>query len=72
VFDAKCSQGLAPAIEAAGGVPVMDRTGHSLIKAKMRTLNSPLGGEISGHLFSATAGSALMTVLMPLVACWKS
>ncbi|NBX20006.1 MAG: phosphomannomutase/phosphoglucomutase [Betaproteobacteria bacterium] len=51
VFDAKCSQGLAPAIQAAGGVPVMDRTGHSLIKAKMRTLNSPLGGEISGHLF---------------------
>ena len=51
VFDAKCSQGLAPVIQAAGGVPVMDRTGHSLIKAKMRTLNSPLGGEISGHLF---------------------
>ncbi len=51
VFDAKCSQGLAPAIEVAGGVPVMDRTGHSLIKAKMRELNSPLGGEISGHLF---------------------
>ncbi|CAM8663391.1 {ManB} Phosphomannomutase [Comamonadaceae bacterium] len=51
VFDAKCSQGLAPAIEAAGGVPVMDRTGHSLIKAKMRELNAPLGGEVSGHLF---------------------
>lgn len=51
VFDAKCSQGLAPVIEAAGGVPVMDRTGHSLIKAKMRELQSPLGGEISGHVF---------------------
>ncbi len=51
VFDAKCSQGLAPVIDAAGGVPVMDRTGHSLIKAKMRALNAPLGGEISGHLF---------------------
>ena len=51
VFDAKCSQGLAPVIEAAGGVPVMDRTGHSLIKAKMRALNAPLGGEVSGHLF---------------------
>lgn len=51
VFDAKCSQGLAPVIAAAGGVPVMDRTGHSLIKAKMRELQSPLGGEISGHLF---------------------
>ena len=51
VFDAKCSQALAPAIEAAGGVPVMYCTGHSLIKAKMRELQSPLGGEISGHLF---------------------
>jgi phosphomannomutase len=51
VFDAKCSQGLAPVIEAAGGVPVMYRTGHSLIKARMRELQSPLGGEISGHLF---------------------
>jgi phosphomannomutase len=53
VFDAKCSQQLAPAIVAAGGVPVMDRTGHSLIKAKMRELGAPLGGEISGHLFFA-------------------
>ena len=51
VFDAKCSQGLAPVIEAAGGVPVMDRTGHSLIKAKMREIDSPLGGEMSGHIF---------------------
>jgi len=51
VFDAKCSQALAPAIEAAGGVPVMYRTGHSLIKARMHELQSPLGGEISGHLF---------------------
>ncbi|WP_296511300.1 phosphomannomutase/phosphoglucomutase [Rhodoferax sp.] len=51
VFDAKCSQGLAPVITAAGGVPVMYRTGHSVIKAKMRELQAPLGGEISGHLF---------------------
>ena len=51
VFDAKCSQGLAPVVEAAGGVPVMYRSGHSLMKAKMRELLSPLGGEMSGHLF---------------------
>ncbi len=51
VFDVKCSQRLAPAIEAAGGKPVMYRTGHSLIKAKMKELNSPLGGEMSGHIF---------------------
>jgi phosphomannomutase len=51
VFDVKCSQRLAPAIEAAGGKPLMYRTGHSLIKAKMKELDSPLGGEMSGHIF---------------------
>ena len=51
VFDVKCSQQLAPAIEAAGGKPLMYKTGHSLIKAKMRELDSPLGGEMSGHIF---------------------
>jgi phosphomannomutase len=51
VFDVKCSQRLAPAIAAAGGVPLMFKTGHSLIKAKMRELDSPLGGEMSGHIF---------------------
>ncbi|MDO5653416.1 MAG: phosphomannomutase/phosphoglucomutase [Brachymonas sp.] len=51
VFDVKCSQRLAPAIEAAGGTPLMYRTGHSLVKAKMKELDSPLGGEMSGHIF---------------------
>lgn len=51
VFDVKCSQRLAPAISAAGGVPLMHKTGHSLIKAKMKELNAPLGGEMSGHIF---------------------
>ncbi len=51
VFDVKCSQRLAPAIRAAGGEPVMFKTGHSLIKARMKELNSPLGGEMSGHIF---------------------
>ena len=51
VFDVKCSQRLAPAIEAAGGVPLMYKTGHSLIKAKMKEVSSPLGGEMSGHIF---------------------
>jgi phosphomannomutase len=51
VFDVKCSQRLAPAIEAAGGRAVMFKTGHSLIKAKMKELDSPLGGEMSGHIF---------------------
>ena len=51
VYDVKCSQRLAPAIEAAGGKAVMYKTGHSLIKAKMKEINSPLGGEMSGHIF---------------------
>jgi phosphomannomutase len=51
VYDVKCSQALGPAIEAAGGKPLMFKTGHSLIKAKMREVNSPLGGEMSGHIF---------------------
>ena len=51
VFDVKCSQRLAPEIEAAGGLPLMYKTGHSLIKAKMKEVNSPLGGEMSGHIF---------------------
>ncbi len=51
LFDVKCSQRLAPAIVAAGGEPLMFKTGHSLIKAKMKEINSPLGGEMSGHIF---------------------
>ena len=51
VFDVKCSQRLGPAIREAGGKPLMFKTGHSLIKAKMKEINSPLGGEMSGHIF---------------------
>jgi phosphomannomutase len=51
LFDVKCSQQLAPAIVAAGGVPMMFKTGHSLIKARMKEVDSPLGGEMSGHIF---------------------
>ena len=51
LFDVKCTQRLAPAIEAAGGQPLMYKTGHSLIKAKMKEIGSPLGGEMSGHIF---------------------
>ena len=56
LFDVKCSQRLAPAIEAAGGKAMMYKTGHSLIKAKMKEIENgggaaPLGGEMSGHIF---------------------
>ena len=53
IFDVKCTQRLAPDIRAAGGVPLMWQTGHSLIKAKLRETGSPLAGEMSGHIFFA-------------------
>ena len=51
IFDVKCSQALPMAVENAGGVPVMWRTGHSLIKEKMREMHAPIAGEMSGHMF---------------------
>jgi phosphomannomutase/phosphoglucomutase len=51
IFDVKCSELLPQALEKAGAVPVMWKTGHSLIKAKMKELNSPMAGEMSGHMF---------------------
>ncbi len=51
IFDVKCSQRLAPVITAAGGVPLMWKTGHSLVKARMKEVGSPLAGEMSGHVF---------------------
>jgi phosphomannomutase/phosphoglucomutase len=51
IFDVKCSQALPLAIERAGGTPVMWKTGHSLIKDKMKELKAPLAGEMSGHMF---------------------
>ena len=53
LFDVKCSQQLAPAIVAAGGVPMMFKTGHSLIKAKMKEIGAIFTGEMSGHMFFA-------------------
>jgi phosphomannomutase / phosphoglucomutase len=53
IFDVKCSQALPDAIRKAGGVPVMWKTGHSLIKEKMKELQAPLAGEMSGHMFFA-------------------
>jgi phosphomannomutase len=51
LFDVKCTQRLAPAIREAGGTPLMYKTGHSLLKAKMKEIGAPLGGEMSGHIF---------------------
>ncbi len=53
IFEVKCSKGLIERIEELGGVPLMYKTGHSLIKAKMKEEGSPLAGEMSGHIFFA-------------------
>jgi phosphomannomutase/phosphoglucomutase len=50
VFDVKCSQVLPEAFQEAGGLPIMWKTGHSHIKAKMKEEGAPLGGELSGHI----------------------
>ncbi|HEX8360461.1 MAG TPA: phosphomannomutase/phosphoglucomutase [Longimicrobium sp.] len=50
VFDVKCSQLLPEMLERAGGVPVMNATGHSLIKKRMKEEGSLLSGELSGHI----------------------
>ncbi|MCC6207735.1 MAG: phosphomannomutase/phosphoglucomutase [Gammaproteobacteria bacterium] len=51
IFDVKCSRHLARVIEEHGGRPLMWRTGHSLVKAKMKETGAPLAGEMSGHIF---------------------
>ena len=51
LYDVKCTRHLAPWITARGGKPLMWKTGHSLVKAKMRETGAPLGGEMSGHIF---------------------
>lgn len=51
IFDVKCSQALPDAIQKAGGIPVMWKTGHSLIEEKMHEMHAPLAGEMSGHMY---------------------
>ena len=53
IADVKASQVLFDQIKKFGGVPLMWKTGHSLIKAKMKEVKSPLAGEMSGHIFFA-------------------
>ncbi|MCW5636568.1 MAG: phosphomannomutase/phosphoglucomutase [Rubrivivax sp.] len=51
VYDVKCTQRLPVAIREAGGVPLLWKTGHSLVKAKLKETGAPFAGEMSGHLF---------------------
>jgi phosphomannomutase/phosphoglucomutase len=51
LYDVKCTRHIAPWVTQHGGKPLMWKTGHSLVKAKMRETGAPLGGEMSGHVF---------------------
>lgn len=51
IGDVKCSDRLYSDIKSHGGQPIMWKTGHSLVKEKIRTENAPFGGEMSGHIF---------------------
>lgn len=53
IFEVKCSQTLVDDIRKHGGEPIMWKTGHSLIKKKMKETKAPLAGEMSGHIFFA-------------------
>jgi phosphomannomutase/phosphoglucomutase len=51
LYDVKCTRHLGPWIEQHGGRPLMWKTGHSLVKAKLKETGASLGGEMSGHIF---------------------
>ncbi|MCW5588324.1 MAG: phosphomannomutase/phosphoglucomutase [Legionellales bacterium] len=51
VYDVKCSRNVASVVEAAGGIPMMSQTGHSVLKAKMLEIDAKFAGELSGHFF---------------------
>jgi phosphomannomutase/phosphoglucomutase len=51
IYDVKCTRLLAPWIERHGGHPTIWKTGHSLVKAKLKETGAPLAGEMSGHIF---------------------
>lgn len=51
IYDVKCTGKLAPWIREHGGEPLMWKTGHSLVKAKLKETGAPLAGEMSGHIF---------------------
>ncbi|MFC7519106.1 phosphomannomutase/phosphoglucomutase, partial [Herbaspirillum sp. GCM10030257] len=51
LYDVKCTRHIGPWVRQHGGVPLMWKTGHSLVKAKLRETGAPLGGEMSGHVF---------------------
>ena len=75
IYDVKCTGLLGPWIKKHGGQPLVWKTGHSLIKAKLKESGAPLAGEMSGHIFfkerwygfddAMYAGARLLEILAP-------
>ena len=77
VYDVRSSWATREAIEAAGGVAVRERVGHSFMKATMRRIDSPFGGELAGHFYykkNYFADSSLITTIevLNLLRCTRS
>jgi phosphomannomutase len=75
IYDLRSSRAVAEYIREHGGEPVRERVGHSFIKATLRRLNSPFGGELAGHYYfrdNFNADSSLMAVIEILNLLWKS
>jgi phosphomannomutase len=67
VADVKASRTLFDRVAALGGRPVMWKSGHSLMKARMRETGAPLGGEMSGHIFFGEADGGYDDALLAAV-----
>src|SRR3546814_4166120 len=67
IADVKASQALFDRVAELGGHPLMWKTGHSLIKAKMKETGSPLAGEMSGHIFFANRSEEHTSELQSLM-----
>ena len=72
LYDVKCTARLPAWVRQHGGEPVMGRTGHSLVKAKMKDIGAPLAGEMSGHIFFKDRWFGSTTPSTAPHACWKS
>ena len=70
IVEVKCSQSLIDEIKRLGGKPVLYKTGHSLIKAKMKEIGAIFTGEMSGHMFFADEYYGYDDAIMPLPGCY--
>ena len=71
IFDVKCTRNLFPWIRKHGGRPLLWKTGHSLIKSKLKETGAPLAGEMSGHLFFKEPLVGFDDACTPARACWS-